>query len=156
MRGAADGGGFLGGNAAESEVMELEGKERRIAGTNKSFADDLLDGARECGDGNGVPGLDEKRFSPVGEPVKLRIGVFDGDQRVLGFDDGAFLNGADAQRETAAVFRVERFEALVMEGFRMAGEVGASVKTWPTKLDLMMYCSKATMVSSNMPPRDSR
>ena len=106
MRGAADGGGFLGRDAAESEVVELEGKKRRIAGTDEGFADDLLDGARECGDGDGIPDLDEKRFRPVGEPIELRVGVLDGDEGVVGFDDRAFFDGPDTQRETAAVLGV--------------------------------------------------
>src|SRR6266478_7696391 len=99
MRGAANGRGFLGGDAAESEVVQLEGKKRRIAGADKSFADDLLDGAGKRGDRNGIPDLDEKRFRPVGKPIELRVGVFDGDKRVVGFDDRAFLDGANAQRE---------------------------------------------------------
>src|SRR3981081_3998045 len=49
MRGAADGGGFLGRDAAESEVVQLEGKERGIAGAHEGFADDLLDRTRERG-----------------------------------------------------------------------------------------------------------
>src|SRR6266852_3401531 len=69
MRGAADGGGFLGRDAAESEVVELERKKRGIAGANKGFADDLLDRTRERRNRDGIPDLDEKRFGPVGEPV---------------------------------------------------------------------------------------
>src|SRR6266403_351096 len=75
MRGAADGGGFLGRDAAESEVVQLEGKERGIAGAHEGFADDLLDRTRERGDGDRIPDLDEKRFRPVGEPVELGVGV---------------------------------------------------------------------------------
>src|SRR6266436_1920797 len=126
MRGAADGGGFFGRDAAETEVVQLEGKKRRIAGANQRFADDLLDRARERGHGDGIPHLDEKRFSPVGEPEKFRIGVFDGDEGVVRFDDRAFLDRADAEWKAAAVFGVERFEAFVVEGFRMAGEVRVS------------------------------
>src|SRR5712692_4467511 len=123
MRGAADSGGFLGGNAAESEIVELKGKKRRIAGANQSCADDLLDRAGECGNGDGIPDLDKKRFGPVGEPVGFGVGVFDGDERVVSFDDGAFLDGADAERQSAAVFRIERFETFVVESFGMAGEM---------------------------------
>jgi len=34
MRSAADGGGFLGGNPAKAEVVELERKKRGIAGAD--------------------------------------------------------------------------------------------------------------------------
>src|SRR5258708_19019340 len=47
MRGAANGGGFLGRDAAETEVVEFERKKRRIAGANQSCADDLLDRDRK-------------------------------------------------------------------------------------------------------------
>src|SRR5713226_7324752 len=123
MRGAANGCGFLGRDAAKSEIVQLEGKQGRIASANQGFADDLLDRAREGGDSDGIPDLDEKRFRPVGEPVKLRISVFDGDERVVGFDDRAFLDRADAERQTPAVLRIERFEAFVIESFRAAGEM---------------------------------
>ena len=126
MRGASDGGGFLGRDAAESEVMQLERKKRRIAGAHEGFADDLLDGARKSGDRDGIPDLDEKRFRPVGEPIKFGVGVFDSDKGVVSSDDGAFLDGANAQREAAAVLGIERFEALVIESFRVAGEVRVS------------------------------
>jgi len=124
MRSATDGGGFLGGDAAKAEIMQLEAEERRITGAHEGFANDLLDGARKCSNRDGIPNLDEKRFGPIGEPVELGIGVFDGDERVVCFDDSAFLDGADAQREVATVFGVEGFEAVVVEAFRMAGEVG--------------------------------
>jgi len=124
MRGATDGGGFLGGDAAKAEIMQLEAEERRITGAHEGFANDLLDGARKCSNRDGIPNLDEKRFGPIGEPVELGVGVFDGDERVVCFDDSAFLDGADAQREVATVFGVEGFEAVVVEAFRMAGEVG--------------------------------
>src|SRR5260370_128739 len=123
MSRAADGGRLLGGDAAESEVVELEGKKRRIAGAHQGFADDLLDSARECGDGNGIPDLDKKRFGPVSEPVKLGVGIFDGDESVVSFDDGAFLDSADAERQSPAVFRIERFEAFVLERLGMTGEM---------------------------------
>src|SRR6266404_7042701 len=70
MRSASDGGGFPGGNAAETEIVQLEGKQGRIAGANQRFADDLLDGTRECGDGDGIPDLQENGLGPVGEPIK--------------------------------------------------------------------------------------
>src|SRR5712692_11869423 len=75
MRGAANGGGFLGRDAAESEVVQLERKQRGIAGAHEGFADDLLDGAGKRGNGDGIPDLDEKRFGPVGEPVEFRVGI---------------------------------------------------------------------------------
>src|SRR5438445_251706 len=124
MSGAADGGGLLGGDTTESEVVELEGEKRRIAGTHESFANDLLDGARKSGDGDGIPDLDENRFGPVGEPVEFGVGVFDGDERVVGFYDGAFLDGADAERQAAAMLGVERFETIVVERLGMTGEMG--------------------------------
>ncbi len=126
MRGAANGCGFFGGNAAKSEVVQLEGKKRRIAGADKRFADDLLDGARQRGNGDGIPDLDEKRLRPIGEPVEFRIGVFDGDERVVSLNDGAFLHRADAERQPSAVFGIKRFEALVVERLGMAGEVRVS------------------------------
>ena len=85
MRGAANGGGFLGGDAAESKVVQLERKKRRIASANEGFANYLLDGARQSGDGNGIPDLDEDCFGPVGEPVEFGVGVCNGDERVVGF-----------------------------------------------------------------------
>ena len=96
---AADGGGFLGGDAAKSEIVQLERQQRRIAGADQGFADDLLDGARKRGHSDGIPHLQQNRFGPVGEPVELRIGIFNGDERVVAFDDRAFLNRADAQRQ---------------------------------------------------------
>src|SRR5260370_15370750 len=89
MRGSANGGRFLGRDAAESEVVEFERKKRRIAGADEGFADDLLDSARECSNGDRIPDLDKKRFGPVGEPVEFGVGIFDGDERVVRLDDGA-------------------------------------------------------------------
>src|SRR5258708_38046280 len=123
MRGSANGGRFLGRDAAESEVVEFERKKRRIAGADEGFADDLLDSARECSNGDRIPDLDKKRFGPVGEPVEFGVGVFDGDQSVVSSDDGAFLDGANAERQSPAVFRIERFETFVVESFGMAGEM---------------------------------
>ncbi len=123
MRGAANGSGFLGRDPAEPEVVQLERKKRGIAGADKRIADDLLDRARERGDGNGIPDLQKNGFRPVGEPVVFRVGVLDGDEGVAALDDCAFLDGADAKRQPPAVFRVKRFEALVVKSFRMAGEV---------------------------------
>src|SRR5260370_8654751 len=136
MSRAADGGRLLGGDGAESEVVELEGKKRRIAGAHQGFADDLLDSARECGDGNGIPDLDKKRFGPVSEPVKLGVGIFDGDERVVSFDDGAFLDSADAERQSPAVFRIGRFEAFVVESLGMTGEL--TVADTPAYLPLTL------------------
>ena len=70
--------------------------------------------------------MEKDSFRPVGEPIKFGIGVLDGDERVAAFDDGAFLDGADAQRKAAAVFGVERFEAFVIERLGMAAEVSVS------------------------------
>ena len=42
----------------------------------------------------------------------------------MGFYDGAFLDGADAERQAAAMLGVERFEAIVIERLGMAGEMG--------------------------------
>src|SRR5258708_19454367 len=105
MSRAADGGRLLGGDAAESEVVELEGKKRRIAGAHQGFADDLLDSARECGDGNGIPDLDKKSFGPVSEPVKLGVGIFDGDECVVSFDTDASLLRAHPDSQSPALFR---------------------------------------------------
>ena len=107
MSGAADGRGFFGGNAAETEVVQFEREQRGIAGADKRPADDLLDGAGKRGDGDGIPHLQENGFRPVGEPVEFRVGVLDGDERVEALDDGAFLDGANAQRQAPAMFRVK-------------------------------------------------
>src|SRR5216683_1251879 len=123
MRGAADGGGFLGGDSAKAEVVELERKKRGIAGADQGFANDLLDRAGKRGDRDGIPDLDQKRFGPVSEPVELRIGVFNGDERVVSFDDGALPDRADAEREATAMLRVEGLEAFIVEGLRMVGKV---------------------------------
>src|SRR5882762_6176206 len=109
--------------AAESEIVQLEGKKRRIAGAHEGFADDLLDRTRQRGNGDRIPDLDQKRFGPVGKPVELRVGIFDGDERVVSFDDRAFLDGADAEWEAATMFRKERFKTFVVESFGMAGEM---------------------------------
>jgi hypothetical protein len=123
MRGAADGRGFLGRDAAESEVVELEGEERRITSADEGFADDLLDGAGKGGHGDGIPNLQKNGFGPVGKPIKLGVGVFNGDERVMAFDDGAFLDGADAEGEASAMLGVERLESVVVKGFRVAVEM---------------------------------
>src|SRR5437016_9733301 len=126
MRGTADGGGFLGRDAAESEVVELKGEKCRIAGANKSFANDLFDRAGKCGDGDGIPDLQENGFGPVGEPIEFRVGVLDGNEGVVAFDYCAFLHRADAERQAPAVFGKKRFEALVIKSFRTAGEMRVS------------------------------
>ncbi len=41
----------------------------------------------------------------------------------MSLDDGAFLDGADAERQAAAVFRIERFETFVVESLGMTGEM---------------------------------
>src|SRR5260221_12028079 len=64
MRGASDGGGFPGGNAAETEIVQLEGKQGRSAGANQRFADDLLEVTRECGDGDGIQDVQENGLDP--------------------------------------------------------------------------------------------
>ena len=87
------------------------------------MANDLLDRAGKRDDRDGIPDLDQKRFGPVSEPVELWIGVFNGDERVVSFDDGAFLDRADAEREATAVLRVEGLETFIVEGLRMAGKV---------------------------------
>src|SRR6185437_4450315 len=86
MRGAADGRGFLGGNAAEAEVVQLEGEKRWIAGADERPADDLLDGAGKRRDGDAIPDFQEDGFGPVGEPIEFGIGVLDGDERVETLD----------------------------------------------------------------------
>ena len=91
VSGATDGGGFLGGNAAETEVVQLEGEKRWIACADESPADDLFDGAGKRRDCNGIPDFQENSFGPVGEPIKLGVGVLDGDKRVEALDDGASL-----------------------------------------------------------------
>ena len=70
--------------------------------------------------------MEKYGFGPVGEPIKFRVGIFDGDESVLTFDNGAFLDGADAERQAAAMLGVERFEAFVVERFGMAAEVSVS------------------------------
>jgi len=112
---------------------QLEGEQRRIAGAHEGFADDLLDGAGERSNGDGVPDLQEDGFGPVGEPIEFRVGVFDGDESVLTFDDGAFLDGANAEGQAPAVLGVERFEAFVIEGFRVAAEVGVGDAAGPPR-----------------------
>jgi hypothetical protein len=105
MRGAADRHRFFRGHTAESEVVQLEAEQGRVAGAHEGFADHLLDGAGKRGDGDGIPDLQENGFRPVGEPIKFRIGVLDGDEGVLTFDDGAFLDGADAEGQASTVLR---------------------------------------------------
>src|SRR5882672_5180104 len=123
MGGAADGCGFFRGHTAKSEVVQLEREQGRIASADEGFADDLLDGAGKRGDGNGIPDLEKYGFRPVGEPIELRVGVLDGDEGVLTLDDGAFLDGADAEGQAPAVLGVKRSEAFVVEGFGVAAEV---------------------------------
>src|SRR5580693_3950599 len=124
MRGAADGSGFFRGDAPKTEIVQLEWKKRGIAGADEGFADDLLYGARERGDSDGIPDLEQNGFRPVGEPIEFGIGVFDGDERVVTLDDCAFFHGADAQREAATMFRVKSFKTFVIKSFAVATEMG--------------------------------
>src|SRR5271154_6775632 len=126
MSGAADSSGFLRGYAAKAEVVQLEGKQRRIARADQSSTDHLLDRARQRCNSNGIPDLQENRFRPIRKPIKFRIGILNSDQSIEAFDYRAFLHGPDAQGKPPAVFRVERFEALVIEGFRGAAKGSVS------------------------------
>src|SRR5208337_4064973 len=106
MRGAADGRGLFRRDPAKAEIVEFEWEQGRIAGADQGFADDLFDSAGQGGDGDGIPNLEQQRFRPVREPVELGVGVLDGDESVVTLDDGAFLDGTNAQRETAAMFGI--------------------------------------------------
>src|SRR5579863_4625652 len=107
MRGAADGRGFFRRNSAKPKVVKLEREKRRIPRADKRSADHLLDRARKRRNGDGIPDLEKNSFRPVGETIKLGVGVFDGDQGVETFDDSAFLDRANPQRKAASVFCVK-------------------------------------------------
>ena len=64
MRGAADRCGFLGRNATKAKIMQFERKQRGIAGAHEGFADHLFNCSRECGDGDGIPDLQQHEFPP--------------------------------------------------------------------------------------------
>src|SRR5882762_1006632 len=120
---AADGRGFAATHSTEAEVMEFVWQERRITGAHQRFTDGLLYGAAEGCDCDWIPDLKQDGFRPVGQPIKLRIGVFDGDYGVLRRHNRAFFHSLDAQRQNSAVFRVETLPAKVIETLGVATEV---------------------------------
>src|SRR5947208_825258 len=107
MRGAADGRGFAAAYSAEAEVMQFVRQERQITGAHQRFTNGLFYRAAERCYGDRIPDLKQNRLSPIGEPIKLRIGVFDSDYGVLRANHRAFFHSLDAQREDASVLCVE-------------------------------------------------
>src|SRR5258705_10335726 len=123
MRGAADGCGFAAAYPAEAEVMEFVWQERQIAGAHQRFTNGLFYRAAKRCHGDRIPDLKQNRFGPVGQPIELRISVFDSDDGVLRPHHGAFFYSFDAQRQNSTVFRVKTLPAGVIETFRIATEV---------------------------------
>src|SRR5712671_6410044 len=123
MRGAADGCGFAAAYSTEAEVMEFVWQERRIAGAHQRFTNGLFYRAAEGCDCDWIPDLKQNRFGPVGQPIELRVSVFDSDDGVLRTNHRAFFYSFDAQRQNSTVFRVKILPAGVIETFRIATEV---------------------------------
>ena len=123
MRRAADCRGFAATHSAEAEVMQFVWQQRRITGAHQRFTNGLFYCAAEGCDCDWIPDLKQNRLRPIGEPIKLRIGVFDGDYGVLRGHNRAFFHGLDAQGQDSAVFRVETVPARVIETLGVATEV---------------------------------
>src|SRR6267154_228757 len=123
MSGAADGRGFAAAYSTEAEVMEFVWQERRIAGAHQRFTNGLFYCVAEGCDCDWIPDLKQNRFGPVGQPIELRIGVFNSDDGVLRPHHGAFFHSFDAQRQNSTVFRVKILPAGVIETFRITAKV---------------------------------
>src|SRR6267154_5081437 len=123
MSGAADGRGFAAAYSTEAEVMEFVWQERRIAGAHQRFTNGLFYCVAEGCDCDWIPDLKQNRFRPVGQPIELRISVFDSDQGVLRPHHRAFFHRFDSQRQDSAVLGVEILPAGVIETLRVATEV---------------------------------
>jgi len=89
--------------------------------------------AKRC-HGDRIPDLKQNRFGPVGQPIELRISVFDSDDGVLRPHHGAFFHSFDAQRQNSAVFRVKIPPAGVIETLRVTAKV--FVGEFPSFLDI--------------------
>ena len=104
VRGAAEAGGLLGGDAAIAEVVEhhVGGGGIFSAALHGRF-EDVEHSAGERGDSGRIPDLEQQRLQKIGEPVAGGVGVADGHQDVERGHRGAFGDGADLDRKAAAV-----------------------------------------------------
>src|SRR5260370_39523382 len=123
MRGAADGRGFAATHATETKIMQFVQQERRIAGAHQRFTNGLFYCAAKRCHGDRIPDLKQSRLRPISEPIKLRIGIFNGDDGVLRANHRAFSHTLDAQWKDASVLCVEILPAGIIETLRVAAEV---------------------------------
>jgi len=146
----------------ESEVVQLEGKKRRIAGADRALPMTCFDARESVATVMGYQTW-TRSVSASGKPIELRVGVFDGDKRVVGFATVPSLT-RECAAEAAAVLGIERFEARVIESFgwpesareRCGGPSTSSrVKIWPAKLAFDDVLQHGEHGLFNMPPRDS-
>src|SRR6266478_2787007 len=122
MRGAANGRGFAAAYSAETKVVQFVRQERRITGAHQRFTNGLFYRAAKRGHGDRIPNLKQNRLRPIGEPIKLRVGVFNGDYGVLRANHRAFFHSLDAQGEDTSVLCVEALPAGIVETLRVAAE----------------------------------
>jgi len=86
----------------------------------------LFYAAAQRGDRDRVPDLKQDGFCPIGQPIKFRVTVFDGDDGVLRANQRAFFDRFNSQRQDSAVFCVQTFPAFVVEAFRISREMFGS------------------------------
>jgi len=121
--GATDGRGFAAAHAAEAEVVQFVRQERRVTGAHQRFAHRLFYTAAKRRDRDRIPNLKQDGFRPIGQPIKLRIGVFNSDDGILRANQRAFFDGLDSQRQGAGVFCVQTFPTIVVEALGISGKV---------------------------------
>jgi len=123
MRSAADSRGFAAAHAAETKIVQFVWQERGITSAFQGVSYGLFYGSAESSDRDGIPHLKQNGFRPVSQPVKLGIGIFDGDYGVLRRYYRAFFHGLDAQRQNTAILRVEILPSGIVEALRISSEM---------------------------------
>mmetsp|Transcript_59854 Transcript_59854/g.165553 ORF Transcript_59854/g.165553 Transcript_59854/m.165553 type:complete len:352 (+) Transcript_59854:735-1790(+) len=120
VRGAAEGCGLDGGDAAEAEVVELEahaagGRPLRVARLLHVLVDGELLEAAVGADRHRVPHLHEKRLEEVGQPEGLLVRVHHCEEHGLVRDDHALWDALDLHGELAAAVLRDVLPALPVE-----------------------------------------
>ncbi len=83
--------------------MELERDERRVARPCKRRGNHVLHGPRLCRDGGRIPDLREQGLEVVREPGDRGVRVHDRHEGIVYRNPRTFGNGADLDRQAAAV-----------------------------------------------------
>src|SRR5262249_7217692 len=115
----ADAGRLLAGDAAITEVVQLEINQWRIAGALQRCQKNFANGIGESAHGDGIPDFEQERFQVVGKPVTLRISVLNRHQDIQDVDQSSFGNGPDHNGQAAAQVADDMHPSLEIENSRL-------------------------------------